>query len=78
MITRILEVIVLPEGDDIFSERAYRVAIDDEAAGEFVRVKEVRTQAEIVIDPSEWPDLRRAINRMVGACRPDDNSAEAA
>lgn len=36
--TRNLSIVVVPNGETIFSERATTVSIDDEGAGEFVTV----------------------------------------
>lgn len=56
----------------IFAENATHVEIDDEAAGEFVTVKQDRDgleAGEIAIEPEEWPALRAAIDQMVKECR---------
>ena len=66
--TRTLALIVLPDGEPIFCERATRIEIDDEAGGEFVALRQ-NEDGKITIDPSEWPLLRAAINRMVKQCR---------
>ena len=66
--TRTLALIVLPDGEPIFCERATRIEIDDEAGGEFVVLRQ-NEDGKITIDPSEWPLLRAAINRMVKQCR---------
>jgi hypothetical protein len=68
METRTLAVIVLPEGETIFHERATRIEIDDEATGEFLTLHQCEG-GKIRIDPSEWPKLRAAINRMIRQCR---------
>lgn len=66
-ITRTMSLLVLPEGEDSFSESATRVSVIDEAAGEFVIVEQER--GSIAIDTEEWPALRAAIDRMVKECR---------
>lgn len=68
METRPLALIVLPDSEMICCERAIRVEIDDEGAGEFVVVRQSEGE-KIRIDPHEWPSLRAAINRMVRQCR---------
>ena len=65
---RPLALIVLPAGEPIFHERATRIEIEDEAAGEYV-VLQQNAGGKITIDPVEWPLLRAAINRMVQQCR---------
>lgn len=65
---------VAPVGDSTYSEMATTIAIADEAAGEFVEVKQ-RGRVDIgkiQINPEEWPSLREAIDRMIKACRKDD------
>lgn len=69
--TRVLTIAHLPAGEAIFSEYATTISIDDEAAGEFVVVKQQGDDLEpgtIKIDRYEWPTLRRAINRMIREC----------
>lgn len=68
---RIRSVIVLPKGYNIFSEMATTVEIEDEAAGEFVRVSQSRgigTQS-ILIDVGEWNTIKEAIDQMIQECR---------
>lgn len=68
---RIRSVIVLPNGYKVFSEMATTIEIEDEAAGEFVRVSQSRaigTQS-IMIDPQEWGVLKEAIDEMIKECR---------
>jgi len=66
--TRVLALIVLPVGETIFHERATRIEIDDEAAGEYVALHQCEG-GKIRIDPVEWPELRAAIDRMIEECR---------
>lgn len=71
METRILSIIVAPEGEAIFSERATVVRIEDEAGGEYVVVSQdsVPERGNIAINPEEWPALRDAIDWIVKECR---------
>lgn len=67
--TRPISWIVKPPDEPIFSELATEVRIVDEAAGEFVVVKQDRSDpGEIAIEPSEWPTLRDAIDNAVRQC----------
>jgi hypothetical protein len=66
--TRTLALIVLPKGVPIFNERAIRIEIEDEAGGEFVILRQ-DDGGKISVEPSEWPVLRAAIDRMVAECR---------
>jgi len=68
--TRITSITVVNEGMPIFAEEATVVSIDDEGGGEFVSVKQfMGSNPEIRINPEEWPDIKAAIDRMVGECR---------
>ncbi len=63
-------VIVKPEGAPIYSERATIVRMDDEAGGPFV-VVEQHARADlgkIMIEPDEWPTIRKAIDQMIQLC----------
>lgn len=75
-IARTTQITVLPEGDDLFRETSTTVSITDEAGGEFVTVVQEREKAdgsapkqEIAIDPTEWPAIRSAIDRLVKGCK---------
>ena len=65
---------VSPAGDPTYSEMATTIAISDEAAGEVVEVTQHGRVdiGKIQINPEEWPSLREAIDRMIKACRKDD------
>lgn len=72
--TRITRLTVAPKGQPLFSELATHIEITDEAAGEFVVVKQQRDAAadqSVAIEPGEWVVLRDAIERMVAECRED-------
>ena len=70
MKTRTTQLTVAPEGEPIFSERAYTVSIDDEAAGEFVVVHALdEAGGKIAIDPTDWPALREAIDTLIKECQ---------
>lgn len=61
---------LLPRNEEIYSERATRIRLNDEAGGLFVEVVQEYTsnqpQAEncVQISDSEWPLLREAIDRQ--------------
>jgi hypothetical protein len=71
---RVVEIAVMQKGQPLFSELTTRISLDDEAAGEFVKVMQEGGHTDIAkwiaIEPSEWPTLRDAIEYMVGQCRP--------
>jgi hypothetical protein len=68
--TRPSQWIVAPEGDPMFSERATRITIEDEAAGEFIQVEQEEI-GKIQINLDEWPILRAVIDHAIEQCRDD-------
>ena len=69
--TRVTRLPVTPSGTELFHEFGTNIEIVDEAAGEFVELSQ--ETGKIRIDPTEWPTLRAAINRMVAECRPEES-----
>lgn len=65
--------VVLTRENCLFAETTTHVRLEDEAAGEFVVVEQSGDDGlgKIHIDPTEWPVLRQAINRMVDECQAD-------
>ena len=72
---RIIKIAVMPKGQPVFSELSTYVAIEDEAAGEFVKISQEggHTDMEkwIIVNPEEWPAIRGAIDYMVSQCGSD-------
>lgn len=68
MKTRITQLTVAPEGADLYDDRSTHIEIDDEGGGEFIKVVQPCGNAEIRIDPSEWPVIRRAIDKLFKEC----------
>lgn len=68
---RVIGLMVAPKGEAIFSDHATHITIDDEAGGEFVIVSQstAHSEAELRINPEEWPALRKAIDRMIKECK---------
>lgn len=71
MITRPTQWTILPEGEAIFHERATVITVEDEAAGEFLKVHQhhVNDGGTILIDPDEWPILKQAIDNAMISLR---------
>ena len=65
---RTTKLTITPAGEPIFSERGFTVEIDDEAAGEFIVVREndAVVTGGIRIDTAEWEELRTAIETLIG------------
>ena len=72
-IQRFTRISVVPEGEPIYSERATEIEIQDEAAGEFLVVRQVNDRnkdaAEIIIEPDNWPAIRGAIELLLASLR---------
>lgn len=71
MIIRPTQLTVVPEGEPIFSERAFVVQIEDEAGGEFLSIQchdDQCANGQIRLDPDDWQFLREAIDQMVKEC----------
>ena len=69
--TRITQITVVPEKEPLFSESATKVSIEDEAAGEFVVIRQSASteNGTIAINSGEWPAIRDAVERMIKECR---------
>lgn len=51
----------------IFQDGAFGIEVVDEGAGEFVTV--TSDEAEIRIEPKDWPMLKLAIEQALGQCK---------
>ena len=70
MITRTTQVTLMKEDGSTFDEGNYVLTIDDEAAGEYVKVVyQLDEECKIYIEPSDWPELRTAIDTMINYCK---------
>jgi hypothetical protein len=65
--TRTSKIVVTRKGEPIFEEFGTSIEIVDEAAGEFLEV--TQECGKIKIDPTEWNQIRAAINKMIKLCR---------
>jgi hypothetical protein len=73
--TRTLKIAVCVKGEPIFHEGTTEIEIVDEAAGEFLKIKQSdddTEQATIKIDPIEWPMIKAGIDKMMKECRSYD------
>ena len=72
-ITRTLKICILPENEPIFSEMATDIEIEDEAAGEYVKVTQTGGSVEcgksLLITAEEWPQIKAGIEQMLAECR---------
>ena len=73
---RVTEITILPANEPLFCERATKVRIDDEAAGEFLIVSQCHDSikpGEIAIESDEWPAIRDVIDSMVAKLRKEES-----
>lgn len=68
-IARTTRISIMPPGEPIFSELTTHVSIEDEAAGEFLKVTQQSSDTDldqtISIEPALWPILRDTIDTMI-------------
>lgn len=68
MITKTQAVVVVPDGEPIYSYKATKVELSDNPSGDLVVLVSQPNDhyvADIAIRVEEWPVIRRAINKMV-------------
>jgi hypothetical protein len=68
---RTTKVSVVPKGEPLFNQEATEIEIVDEAAGEFIEVRQCSDayDGKIGITVEEWPTIRKAIDDMIDRCR---------
>jgi hypothetical protein len=64
------EIAIKPVGRPIFDELATSIRIEDEAAGPFLVVSQVRddSRSGITIDVGSWDALKAGIDEMIQEC----------
>ena len=70
---RVTRLTILPENDPIFSEMATHVEIEDEAAGEFIVVRQIHDsieKGEVGFDAEQWPHIKSAIETLIEGIKP--------
>ena len=70
-VTRTKTLIVLPDGEPIFSERATEIYIEDDAGGEYVVIDQSGNEREngVAVWRSDWPAIRDAVEKLLGECQ---------
>jgi hypothetical protein len=70
--TRTLKVIVMPEGDPIYSERSTTIEIDDLAAGEFIVIRQNfgdDKEHKLCFDREDWSAVKVAVDEIFKTLR---------
>lgn len=65
--TLLTAITIKPKGEPINSVDATEIALKDDGAGRYVAVVQ-NSGNQIGICPDEWPQMRDAIDKMIGAC----------
>ena len=65
--TRTTKIIVGVKGEQLFCESITEIEIIDEAAGEFIEIRQ--DDEKLRFDADEWVHVRAAINKMFKLCR---------
>ena len=68
MKTRITRLMVAKDDYPEMYETGFIVTIYDEGGGEFVKIENGEF-CSLNIGPDEWPELRRAINKLIKECK---------
>jgi hypothetical protein len=61
--SRVTQYTIVPKGQPIFSEFATEVLIEDEAAGEFIVIRQ--GTKDVKIDVIEWEHVKKAVDKLV-------------
>ena len=74
--TRVIKVIVVPKGEPLFSELATFIEIDDEAAGEYIKISQPSRQENgtVCFDGEEWELVRLEIDKAFANCRKEEGN----
>jgi hypothetical protein len=72
--SRITQMTVLPVGEPLFSERATVISIEDEAAGEYIKITQqtdatFESNQTVAFDQEEWEEVTDVVNQMFGEIR---------
>ena len=76
-IARITQVTIAPEGEPIFSEMATDICIEDDAAGEYLVLRQsTRNDGTIAINPEEWDAIKRTIDNMLAEMKAHESKSK--
>ena len=62
---------IVPEGEPIYNENGYRLSIEDEAAGPFVKISDNtvdRNENAVAIEIEAWPMIKQAMEMLIKSC----------
>ena len=68
IITRNIKAVLGPEGNAISDDSMFLVEIKDDGGGEYVSICQPPDYNELLINPNEWPALKKLVDKMVKQC----------
>lgn len=65
-ITRVTRKTIVPKGEPIFSEMATHVSVRDDAAGEYIEIKQDGEEGNRMVrfNPDEWQIVKTVVDEM--------------
>lgn len=76
--TRLTRLVVCPVGEKLFCEMATEISIEDEAAGEYIKITQCHSDSKngtVLLSPGDDLELVvAAIQRLAADCRSDDDA----
>lgn len=66
--TRVTRLTISPPGEPIFSDQTTNLEIEDEAAGEYVKItqqNDYKDAQTVCITPEEWPAVKDAVESLL-------------
>lgn len=66
---RVVQIMVHQESHESILDDGFFICIEDEGAGEFIKITSTSTHGSILFDPSEWKFLKKSIDKMVKKCK---------
>ena len=61
---RPIKYIIAPSGE-IYDDSVLHIEVEDHGAGEFITISQPPDFHKVSINPSEWPELRKCIDRLI-------------
>lgn len=61
---RPIKYIIAPAGE-IYDDSVLHIEVEDEGGGEFITISQPPDFHKVSINPSEWPELRKCIDKLM-------------
>ena len=56
---------IIAKNGEIYDDPVIHVEVEDEGAGEFISISQPPDFHKISINPSEWPELKKCIDKLI-------------